>query len=318
MSFKILVPLDGTPQADRALLYSEMLVRNVGGQLKLIRSGASGTPTDYIERALDRIAARLRETGVSAEWSLAEGDIFSGILGAARSWQADMIAVATNKWSGMDRWLNNGIADAVLRSAQVPTLVVPPEWERTSSGKLPSRILVPLDGSPLAERALRPATELAGRLHAELVLLRVVEQTGTEDASESYLRGLREHMGSALSGDRVRARVLSGSPADEIARAVQALDVDLIVMSTHGRSGLERVVLGSTTAKTLEQSTIPLVVIGPKATESMANAAPASADPLTGITPVAESGAHDLDCVDEQSQQSFPASDAPSWSGSTI
>jgi nucleotide-binding universal stress UspA family protein len=135
MSARIVVPLDGTPQADRALLYSETLVRGVGGQVKLIRVVESGSPTEYIERGLAAAARRLNATGVRAEWSVVEGEIVSAILGVAQTWRAEMIAVATKKSSGMDRWLADGIADAVLRSAEVPTLVVPPEWEHAQIGQ---------------------------------------------------------------------------------------------------------------------------------------------------------------------------------------
>ena len=68
MSFRILVSLDGTPQAERALRYAEVLVRTAGGQLQLFRASVGGGPPDYIERALDSIARRLRET-VTRSWS---------------------------------------------------------------------------------------------------------------------------------------------------------------------------------------------------------------------------------------------------------
>jgi Universal stress protein family len=84
------------------------------------------------------------------------------ILEAARSWQADLIAMATTRSSALDRWLNDGVADAIVRSAEVPVLVVPPDHERPPSPRPPRHMLVPLDGSPLAEQALGPATELAG------------------------------------------------------------------------------------------------------------------------------------------------------------
>src|SRR5437868_5205618 len=176
MSFRILVSLDGTPQAERALRYAEVLVRTAGGQLQLFRASVGGGPPDYIECALDSIAKRLRETGVPTEWSVVAGDAGPAILDAARSWQPDFIAMATTRSSGLDRWLNDGVADAIVRSAEVPVLVIPPDLEHQAAGKLPMRIMVPLDNSDLAEEALGPATELARSLHADLILLRVIEE----------------------------------------------------------------------------------------------------------------------------------------------
>ena len=83
MSLRILVLLDGTPQAEGALRYAEVLVRTAGGQLKVFRASVGGGPTDYVERALDSIAARLRETGVPTEWSVVEGEAVPAILDAA-------------------------------------------------------------------------------------------------------------------------------------------------------------------------------------------------------------------------------------------
>src|SRR5438132_4185456 len=176
MSLRILVLLDGTPQAEGALRYAEVLVRTAGGQLKVFRASVGGGPTDYVERALDSIATRLRETGVPTEWSVVEGEAVPAILDAARSWQPHFIAMTTSRSSGLDRWLNDGVADAIVRSAEVPVLVVPPDREHPSARRSPMRIMVPLDGSAIAEEALGPAVAFARSLQADLILLRVIEE----------------------------------------------------------------------------------------------------------------------------------------------
>lgn len=93
MSLRIFVSLDGTPQAERALRYAEVLVRSTGGELKLFRASMGGGRTDYIERALESIASRLRETGVMAEWCVVEGNPVTAILEAAlRSYLGGSVA----------------------------------------------------------------------------------------------------------------------------------------------------------------------------------------------------------------------------------
>jgi nucleotide-binding universal stress UspA family protein len=355
MSFRILVSLDGTPQAERALRYAEVLVRTAGGQLQLFRASVGGGPPDYIERALDSIARRLRETGVPTEWSVVEGEAVPAILDAARSSQPDFIAMATTRSSGLDRWLNDGVADAIVRSAKVPVLVIPPDREHPSARKPLMRIMVPLDGSAIAEEALGPATELARSLQADLILLRVIEEDNPggrvhAQQAERYIQKMLDGVRAALPQRQVISHVTTGSPTIAIAQAAVDLGADLIAMSTRGRGGLTRAVLGSTATATLERSIVPLFLVGPAAvtaslslsgniaTPSLRNrtnftspentsgelaevadpeATRSNADQPTKDRP-ATFMTRARDAVEEQGWQSFPASDPPSWPGSTI
>src|ERR1051326_8048125 len=235
MSFRIFVSLDDTPHAERALHYAEVLVRSAGGELKLFRASLGGGPTDSIERALDSLASRLRQTGVKTEWTVVGGNPVTGILDAARTWQPDMIAIATDKSSGLDRWLNDGAVDAIIRSAEVLVLVVPPDREHPSASKPPMRIMVTLDGSAIAERALDAATELARSLQTDLILLRVIEQDDPRSHMHSgdaqqYMQRLVEEVRTAPPQAQVTSHLASGSPGSAIAQAVVDLRADLIAM----------------------------------------------------------------------------------------
>jgi len=139
----------------------------------------------------------------------------------------------------------------------------------------PKVVLVPLDGSTLAEGALGPAIGF-GRDGAKLVLLRAVEahaapfahpadaQVTAIEEAEQYLAGVATRAREAGATD-VDTSVWYGPPVDSIADAAQFRKADLIVMSTHGRSGIGRFVLGSVAESVLRSTTAPILLLRPEA-----------------------------------------------------
>jgi len=135
-------------------------------------------------------------------------------------------------------------------------------------------ILVPLDGSTLAEAALPPAIDLARERGARLILLRATEAHGSPLAdpaeaqvtavrgAEAYLAGVRTRI-HAAELPAVDTSVWYGPPADAIVEAARFRSVDLIVMSSHGRSGLGRLVLGSVAETVLRATAVPILLIRP-------------------------------------------------------
>ncbi|OGL00897.1 MAG: hypothetical protein A3E31_15575 [Candidatus Rokubacteria bacterium RIFCSPHIGHO2_12_FULL_73_22] len=139
------------------------------------------------------------------------------------------------------------------------------------------RVLVPLDGSRLAERALGALREVGGRSGAELLLLRVVAPVNPvrlgrvapsgpgrtlaarRRIAKRYLVRVRDRM--ARRGFRARALVRAGDPAAQILKFAREEGVDLIAMSTHGRSGLRRVLFGSVAEAVIRRTPLPLLVV---------------------------------------------------------
>jgi len=261
---RILVPLDDSIQAQRVLGYVRALARASHGVVKLVRVTDIEDDTSF--NSLAQNAARLHQDGIAVEWSVASGvDAVHGILDAAAPWQPDVIAMASRSTSGVDRWLNGSVTDQIVRTAGVPVLVVPPNWQLAARYERPVRMLVPLDGSSLAEQTLEPVVRLAILLSAEVVLLRVTGADDAVDGASEYLRRLSAQLESALPARRINSRVVQGSPAAEIVQAAGDLDVDAIAIVTRGRGGLARVVWGSTATAVLEQSQVPLLLVGPHA-----------------------------------------------------
>ncbi|HEX9821876.1 MAG TPA: universal stress protein [Methylomirabilota bacterium] len=155
-------------------------------------------------------------------------------------------------------------------------------------------ILVPLDGSILAETALTPAVDLAREHGAKLVLLRAAEahslpmadpteaQVQAVRAAEDYLTDARGRVAQAGVGD-VDTSVWYGAPVEAIVEAARYRGADLIVMSSHGRSGLGRLVLGSVAETVLRATRVPILLIRPGEAPIDTPFMPATAKEITNV-----------------------------------
>lgn len=150
------------------------------------------------------------------------------------------------------------------------------------------RILVPLDGSAAAEAALPVAVDMAAAPGGQLLLLRVVTERLDRDPApldaaltrireaEAYLHRVRERI--AAAGTQVATFLWQGSPAAAIAKAVQQYQIDVLVMTTHGRTGREKEMFGSVAESVLAGLTVPVVVVRP--TGVVVRTPPGDAAPL--------------------------------------
>jgi nucleotide-binding universal stress UspA family protein len=143
------------------------------------------------------------------------------------------------------------------------------------------KILIPLDGSALAECVLPHAKAIArGCDIAEMVLLRVVEppptlggeaidfvalQDADKQAAEVYLARVKAEL--TAEGFDVSYKILAGRAAEAIAEFVQQNDVDLIAIATHGRSGITRLVFGSVADRLIRSSSVPVLLVRPRGYE---------------------------------------------------
>jgi nucleotide-binding universal stress UspA family protein len=282
MDRSIVVPLDGSPYAERAVPFAARLA-GAGGKLVLTR--AAFEPMVVTNASAARIAAARQEAAVAeAEQylaALAERTRAPGIAVTARvaprhpatvilettdAVGAELIVMATHSRAAPLRAVLGSVAEEVLRAARVPVLLIPPAcaepWPATS--KL--QVLVALDGSPIAEQVIAPAVALAQALEAELILLQVTEQeAGAErEPADEYL----ERVAGPLrdGGTDVQVIAATGRTADRILAVAREEPAQVIAMATHGRTGLARLLLGSVTSAVLTRATVPVLVLGPTAT----------------------------------------------------
>ncbi len=292
MSRRVTVPLDGSRFAEFAIPYARLLA-GPDAELDLVSvveaPAAVGFPgyEEVAGRMLDEyyehLGERLRAAGVTARRTTLSGAPGKQILGHVDKSESDLIVMATHGRGALSRiWLGS-VADALVRRADVPLLLVRPHEEDAPSvqpAPSPRSLLVPLDGSDLAEKTLPALVDLGLVDGVELHLLRAV--TFPHSVASPYLpHTLMEH-GPMVEEERrqaetylteysetLRARGINVKPAvrmaDLLPRVIldQATDlgVDWIAMTSHGRGGVERMLLGSVADKVIRGASCPVLVV---------------------------------------------------------
>jgi nucleotide-binding universal stress UspA family protein len=225
-------------------------------------------------------AERLCNAGYSVTSHVLDGDAAGCILGLAETVHAELIAMTTHGRSGFVRWALGSVAERVIQGADIPVLLVRQEMEYGASPL--RRILVPLDGSALAEQALPIAQRLARSTGAQLLLLQVVQGldadskrmlfaneaeadaviAGWRADAEEYIQKIAGEL--CMNGVAAEARTAVGAPEKVIDATIVDEDIGLVVMSTHGRTGLSRWYYGSVANKVLRSASCPLLLIRPE------------------------------------------------------
>jgi nucleotide-binding universal stress UspA family protein len=303
---RMLVPLDGSELAEVVLPYAKELAGRLDLDMVFLHvcsaheSESLAMHRAYVERAAEIARLQSREvqakTGIQPEAKEVEarGEVVVGhpaeeIVRYTDENDIDLILMATHGRSGIRHWVMGSVADKVLRASRVPIWLVQARIpEQIVHDKWPQRkILVPLDGSDLAESVLPHVEALAKQRGAELVdvvLLRVCEPPAissdypadmplsweehvkqitdhVKQVSAQYLAGVEKRLTDA--GLRVRSEVLMGKPADEIIDYTDKNPFSLIVIATHGLSGLSRWEYGSVANKVLHGVSSPIFLVRP-------------------------------------------------------
>jgi nucleotide-binding universal stress UspA family protein len=283
-----LLPLDGSSTAETMLPVAAAFARRLGLQvllLDLVREAWPGgneraeAALQAARHYLDGVAANLRSAGIEVETRAVPGseDVATGINATAAEVDAALIMLATHGRSGPRRWIIGSVTSEVVQTAERPVLVV--RAEPGTAGRHDGtirRILLPLDGSPRAEVALEEAARLARAFGAVLNLVQVVQwaaalvgtstefyatgglDQGLESAAQEYLAGVRRRLPADVT---VEAQVLRGDAAGGILDHAAATGADLVVMSTHGRSGIARWELGSVADRIVRSSHLPVLLL---------------------------------------------------------
>jgi len=295
---RILIPLDGSSLAEIVLPYAEELSVKFGAELILASVSEPEVPEvnhvyrSYLEDLTEKVQRQLSAQGTEKKARVSievlMGKPATEILQYADGNNVDLIAMASRGGShggpGEGKWLLGNIASKVLQAADTPILIIRAAASSAAlqQKRLFKKILVPLDGSEMAEAVVPYMEALARPLNAQVILFHVLELapvpvlmapgiqfayppvTPEQEARRAvsglaYLEGVEKAL--TEKGIYCSSQTSSGSPAVEILNYTEANAIDLIAMSTHGRSGIGRWVFGSITEKLLQAGSTPILTI---------------------------------------------------------
>jgi nucleotide-binding universal stress UspA family protein len=292
----LLVPLDGSRLAEAALPAAAFLSKTLDAWVTLVHVIERGAPqaihgeqhlSDPAEASayLDEVAARAFPAGTRVEQHVHTNeveDVARSIVEHANELGPDLIVMCTHGQGGLRTWLLGSMAQQVIALGATPVLLIQPDGAGATPAFACRRLLAPLDGNTEHEQGLVVATALARACAADINLLMVVPTLGTlpgepgtaarllPRATSAWLDMSEENAGAHLHQDAIdlqasglgaTAEVCRGDPAEAIARTAQRMQSDLIVMGTHGKSGMDAFWSGSVAAQVSSRSRVPLLLV---------------------------------------------------------
>jgi nucleotide-binding universal stress UspA family protein len=285
MTPTVMTPLDGSPAAEAALPWAVHLARAVNGSVRLVGVHAppavfldgetlvgSVVPDDSIrEREQDYFAgvqARLKAVGVPVSAELLDGGVVTSLAEYAGRVHPKWIVMASHARGPVAKFFLGETATEFVRRSPCPVLLI---HQPDRPGHVPpapdvQHVLVPLDGSKLAETILEVAADFASAFGADVTLLMasasVTDMHSAPARAEAYLNQQAER----LKGMSVRAGtkvVPHGGAVEAIAAEAAAKPGTVIALATHGRGGLSKLVWGSVAGEVVRRTTVPVLIFKP-------------------------------------------------------
>jgi len=254
----VIVPLDGSAVAERALGPATVLAHHLGAELQLLRVVARREELDRARAALDEVAAAV-DVPVRPAYVL-EADWPAECIANAGDEADSLLCLSSHGAGGVRQAVLGSVAEDVLRLSARPVLVVGPAAEPTL--ELTRAALVCVDGSTLSEEVLPVASTWAQTTGMTPWVVTVIEPDLTAAAAgdvleSAYVRQIADRLGGSFD-------VLHGShPHEAIVGFARSLPAGVITMATHGKTGLARVVAGSVAMGVVRHAPCPVLLVRP-------------------------------------------------------
>lgn len=284
MKKRYLVPLDGSGLGEQALPWAELLANTFDCEIELLRcyeplasvymlpEFAMPAPVYNDQSAVQEQLESYLQSQVNtlkpgiAHMTVCEGDPALAILDRSATGEIETVVMSSHGRGGLGKWLLGSVATKVLRGSKIPLLVINANTDVPRHPKV-QKILVPLDGSELAEKALPEAVVLAKAFGASILLYRSVTLTPIghpvlDAAVALELENTKDYL-EAVRGryPDVEIQTKAKVTGPKLGLENEADKCDLVVMSSHGRSGWKRWMIGSVTENLVQATHKPLLII---------------------------------------------------------
>lgn len=296
MFTRLLLPLDGSKTAEQVMPWARTFADRFKLPVELLAVVDIGSFLTSVERArqfdklveqvshqsktyLERVSGRF--VGSRVKRSVEQGSAAELIIEKAEADKSTLIAMTTHGRSGLNRWLLGSVAERVLRSTTNPLLLVKANHEGKADGEASLKsIVVPLDGSELAETVLPTVIRIAKKLAIEVFLIRAYSNPYSPFISgggpyavnvDELLKDIRDQARNYLEAkiealrkrgvEQISYLLQEGVAADEIVSVADHTPESLIVMCSHGRTGVKRWAMGSVAETVVRHSSTPVLII---------------------------------------------------------
>ena len=269
-SFKrLIVPLNGSALAEQSIATARAFARTFGAEIKIL-SVESETPDDnkhkHLGDYLEMVTGLIKDDDLTADYTIRKGDAGAEINRFADETNADLIVMTTRGKFEFGTLISKSVSQKVISKTSTPTLLIRPtdtDW-RTRRSRF-KRILVALDGSEAAETVLPYIRSFANRFESKVLLLSVPEGSESEEYQtkiQTYLDDIAEALNE--EGYNIKTLVTGSGPARTILDLSVEERVDLIMMATHGRGGvqrLEKISIGSVAERIVDKAPCPVFLV---------------------------------------------------------
>ena len=295
---ELLVPTDFSDNAERALSYALNLAKRCSAKIhvlhvpeipmsSLLEAADAATPEltrrtlTEAQKAVDAVAARLREEAVECETALREGVVHKAIQQYALDHQISMVVMGAHGRTGISKRMYGSVTGRVLRTLPTPTIVVPPHGAQP-----PHAIVVAYDFSAPAKRAAEAARAIHGVFRGQLYLVHAYLDAGgqpspvdaisrkaaksrgeaTKSRREALRLGLNKMLDAAASDlfsmdtQSVQTKLVTGDPVDALLVVAQEVGAHLICAGTTGKGGIETLLMGSVARRLVQESPVPVLL----------------------------------------------------------
>jgi len=239
-----------------------------------------GEASKAAEKAMDKICDEQLQDCSKLQRRVVSGDPATEILKTIEAEDIDLVIMGTHGRKGLEHAIFGSVAENVVKKSPVPVMTVKPSKSKEGGTRYPFRkVLFPVDFSECSERVFPEALEMAKRFDARLHMLFVARDISylttvnvsrdllnntvaeVARAGEEKMEGLLEEQLRDFSD--YESKVVIGNPAEEILKYASEQGIDLIIMGTHGRKGLERTLMGSVADYVMKNASVPVMTVNP-------------------------------------------------------